>query len=236
MFVFPRACPNLNLFEFESARIKLIIHALLGDELLVVAPLDDPAVIENHNRVGVAHRGKPVGDDKHRSALHQLIHAVLHEGFGTGIDGGSRLVEDHCGRIRNRRAGDGDELALPLREVGAVVGQHGVVPFGQTGDEVVRVGEFCRRDALFVRRVQPAVTDIVHDRARKQVGILQNDAERPTQILFIDLVDIDAVVADLAVLDVVETVDEVGDGRLARARGADEGDLLPRLGVQGNVG
>ena len=42
--------------------------------------------------------------------------------------------------------------------------------------------------------------------------------------------DGDAVVADLAAVDVVEAVDEVGDGGLPRAGGAHQGDLLPRLG------
>ena len=34
----------------------------------------------------------------------------------------------------------------------------------------------------------------------KQMGVLQDNAQRPAQIGFSDLVDIDAVIADLAVL------------------------------------
>ena len=49
---------------------------------------------------------------------------------------------------------------------------------------------------------------------------------------FFDLVDIDAVIADLAVLDIVETVDQVGDGRLSGAGAADKGNFLTRLRVQ----
>ena len=41
-----------------------------------------------------------------------------------------------------------------------------VVALRQARDEVVRAGELCRRDALLVRRVQTAVADVVHDRAR----------------------------------------------------------------------
>ena len=50
-----------------------------------------------------------------------------------------------------------------------------------------------------------------------------------------DLVDVDAVVADLTVGDVVEAVDQVRDRRLAGARGAHEGDLLAGLCPQGDV-
>ena len=45
-------------------------------------------------------------------------------------------------------------------------------------------------------------------------------SERVAQVIFFDLVDIDAVIADLAVLDIVETVDQVGDGRLSGAGAA----------------
>ena len=67
------------------------------------------------------------------------------------------------------------------------------------------------------------------------MGILKHDAQRAAQIILLDLVDVDTVVADLAILNIVETVDQVGDGRLARARGADKGDLLARRGVKLDV-
>ena len=68
--------------------------------------------------------------------------------------------------------------------------------------------------------------------AGEQVGVLQHDAQAAAQVGLLDLVDVDAVVADLAVGDVVEAVDEVGDGRLASTGGAHEGDLLTRLGIE----
>ncbi len=39
---------------------------------------------------------------------------ALHDGFGTGVDGGGRLVQDHDRRVCNRRPRDGDQLALAL--------------------------------------------------------------------------------------------------------------------------
>ena len=199
------------------------------------AALDDATVVENHDRVGVLNGRKPVRDDKDRSALHQRVHALLYERLCPRIDGGCRLVQNHDGRVCDRRARDGDELALALREVGRLVPQYGVVPFGEPRYKVVRVGKLRRLDALLVRRVQLAVADVLHDGARKQVGILQHDAQRAAQIGLLDLVDVDAVVADLAVGDVVEAVDEVCDRRLARARSSHEGDLLPRLRVQADI-
>ena len=69
------------------------------------------------------------------------------------------------------------QLALALGEVRAVAGEHGVVAVGQAADEAVGVGELGRGDALLVRGVKVAVADVLHDRAGKEVGVLQDYAQ-----------------------------------------------------------
>ena len=64
---------------------------------------------------------------------------------------------------------------------------------------------------------------------------VQDHADGAAQVCFLDFVEVDPVVADLAVRDVVETGDEVGDRRLARARRADEGDLLSGTGIEAHI-
>ena len=174
-------------------------------------------------------------DDEDRAALHQLIHAALDDGLGAGVDGGGGLVQDHDRGIGDRGARDSEQLPLALREVGAVVRELGLVALGQTGNEIIRTGQARGFDALLVACVQPPVANVLHDGAGEEVGLLQHDAERAAQILLLDLVDVDRVVADLAVGDVVEAVDEVCDGGLARAGRADEGHLLAGLGIDGDV-
>ena len=86
-----------------------------------------------------------MGDDEHRAALHQVIHAALDDRLGARVDGARRLVEDHHRRVGDRRAGDGDQLPLALREVGAVARKLRIVALGQARDEVVRARELRRR-------------------------------------------------------------------------------------------
>ena len=64
------------------------------------------------------------------------------------------------------------------------------------------------------------------------MGILQNDAQRAAQVVLFDLANIDAIIPDLAVCDIVEAVDQVGDGRFAGTSGADKGDLLARAAIE----
>ena len=199
------------------------------------AAFDDPAVIQHHDRVRVPDRRKPVRDDEHGAALHQIVHSLLHKRLGPRIDGRGRLIQDHHRRIRHRRAGDGDQLPLALGKLRAVRRQHRLIPVGQPGDEVIGVGESGRLDALLVRGVQSAVPDVFHHGTGEEVHVLKHHAERAAEIRLADLVDVDAVVADLTVRDIVETVDQIGDRRLPRAGGADEGDLLARLRIERNV-
>ena len=49
------------------------------------------------------------------------------------------------------------------------------------------------------------------------------------------IADVDIVDQDLALLDVIIAPDQVEDGRLARAGGADEGDLFPRVDDKAHV-
>ena len=192
----------------------------------MVAALDDLAVFEHHDGVRIAHGGKPVRDDEHRAPFHQLIHAALYVRFRARVDGACGFIEDQHRRVRNCRAGDGKQLPLALAQVCAVRGEHGVISLGQVGNEEVRVGELRSCLHFFIRRIQPAVTDVFAHRAGKQVRILQNHRKRAAQRGFFDAVEGDAVISDLALLHIVEAVDEVRDGRLASAGGAYEGDLL----------
>ena len=201
----------------------------------MAAALDDAPVIQHHDGVGIADRGQAVRDDEHRAPPHERIHALLHDALRAGVDGGGGLVQNHHGRVGHGRARDGDQLSLALAQSAAVAGEHGLVAVGQHADEGVGIDELGGTDAVLVRGVELSVAQVFHHRTGKEVDILQNHAQRAAQVALADFVDIDAVIADLAVGDVVEAVEQVGDGGFARARRAHEGDLLTRLRVEGDV-
>ena len=192
-------------------------------------------MIQHNDDIGVFDGGQAVGDDEHRPAVHQGVHALLDDGLRAGVDGGGGLVQDHHRRVRHGGPGDGQQLPLALAQVGAVLRQHGLVALRQTGDEVVGPSQLRGGDTLLVGSLQVAIADILHNCAGEEDGILEHDAQGPAQVALADLADVDAVVADLAVGDVVKAVEEVGDGGFARAGGPHEGHLLAGLGVQGDV-
>ena len=90
-------------------------------------------------------------------------------------------------------------------------------------------------DAFLIGGIQPPIADVIHDGAGKEIDILKHHAKAAAQVTLFDFIDIDAVIADLAVGDIIKAVDEIGDGGLAGAGGPDKGDLLPRFGVEGDI-
>ena len=90
----------------------------------------------------------------------------------------------------------------------------------------MRIRELRGSNALFIARVQASEANIVHDRSGEELYVLENNAQRATQIRLVNLGDIDSVKADFAIGNIVETVDQVGDGRLTRTRRTNEGNLL----------
>ena len=199
------------------------------------AAFDDAAMVEHHDHVGIAHGGQAVCDHEHGTTLHEVIHTGLHHFLGTGVDGRSGLVEDHGRRIGHGRTSDGDQLTLALRQTRTITFEHGLIAVWQHADEAVGVRKLRSGNAFLVGGVEPTVTDVVHHRACEQVHVLQHHTQRTTQIRLADALDGNAVVQNHAVLNVIETVDQVSHRGLTGTRGTDQCDLLPGLGEPSDV-
>ncbi len=155
-------------FKLKGTGVESVIGALFRKQLFVAASLDYASVIHDHDDVGIHYGAEPVCDNKHRSALHERIHAALHYRLGAGVDGACRLVEYHDRRIGDRRSCYRNELPLTLREVCTVVAKKRVVALRQTAYEVVGSGDLGCTAAVLVRCVEVSVADVFHDAAGKR--------------------------------------------------------------------
>ena len=199
------------------------------------ASLDDAPLLHDDDGVGIADGAQTVGDDEGAAPLHQRVHAVLYCLLRPGVDARCGLVEDECRRIGNGSAGDGDKLSLALTQIAAIGREHRLVAVGQTTDEVVGIDQSGRLDALLVGGVEASVADVLHHSAGEEMRLLQHDAKTAAQLFPTDTAYVDMIVENLSVLDVVEPVDEIGDGRLACTRPADKCYLLSGFGVELDV-
>ena len=99
----------------------------------------------------------------------------------------------------------------------------------------MRTNQLCCLDTVIVGGIEATITDVVKYRTSEEMRLLQDDGHTSAQRLLLNVSDRDAVVKDLALLDVVETVDEVDNRGLACARAANEGNLLTRLRVDVDI-
>ena len=78
------------------------------------ALLDDVAVADDQDQIGVANSAQPVGDDEAGLALHQLVHGFLDEHFSAGVDRAGGLIQNQHWRARQHCPSDRQQLLLAL--------------------------------------------------------------------------------------------------------------------------
>src|SRR5699024_5753568 len=96
------------------------VPAVEVDELLVGAPLDDPAPVEEQDLIGVPDGRQPMRDHQDRLVARELADPADDGGLVLRVEGARRLVEQHDRRVLEQGAGHRDPLALATRECGAV--------------------------------------------------------------------------------------------------------------------
>ena len=154
------------------------VAAFLRQQFLVGAALDDAAVLEHEDLVGIDDRRQPVRDDQRGALARDLGELGLDDLLGARVERDGRLVEDQDGRVLEQRARDRDALLFAAGELEAALADHRVVAVRQRFDEGVDVRGARRGDDLLARRLGPAVGDVVVDRVVEQHGVLRNDADR----------------------------------------------------------
>ena len=184
--------------------------------------LDDAAVFEDDDQVGVADRREPVRDDESRATGEQSIHALLDLALGADVDRRGCFVEDQDARVGEQRAGECEQLALAERQPEAALAELRVVAVLELLDPLVGTdGAGCFLDVA-AAGVGPAECDVLGHAAREQEAFLWHDPELAAQRLLRDIAEVVAVDRDPALAWVVEAGEQLRDGRLSCTRLTDE--------------
>src|ERR1043166_3860743 len=120
------SCNLLDLFLQRLLPVQLRVIPIVREQRLVRAALDDAAVVEDDDVVGVLHRGDAMGDDQHGPPLPDLAQRPQDALLGLRVDGAQRVVEQEDQRVADERAGDGGALLLPARQRDAALADDGL--------------------------------------------------------------------------------------------------------------
>ena len=181
--------------ETRYWRTRTILSRFSPYRLYISTPSGDAAVVEDDDAVAEFAAAHAVGDVDGGFAGSHLAELFVDFGFGDGVEGGGRLVEDDERGILVEGAGDSGALGLAAGEVDtrAVV----VVKAGADAlrELLYTVGEtdFCKRglQSSFINR--SPCGDVLVERKGEQVEILENHGEGLGVLFVIVFADVDAV-------------------------------------------
>src|SRR3989475_2526719 len=220
--------------------VQASIPAPLAHQLVVSTALDDSPVAEHVNPVGHLDRRESMTDEDGGPALGESPKMLEHLVFGLRIERAGRLVEHDDLRVAHERPRQGHLLPFADAELFAVVeplAQHGVVAVLQSPDDFVGARAARRRDDPIVigRRFDVAEPDVLSGRHLVLGVVLKDDSDLPSQRGRCKIADVDAVDGDGPPRRVVETAQELDQGRLPRAILAHQRDALARTNGQRDV-
>ena len=86
-------------------------------QLLVRTLLNDFAIFDDDDLVGIAYRGQAVSNDETGARIYQALQCFLDARFGAGVHAGGGFIKDKNPRVRQNGPCNGKELTLSLAEV-----------------------------------------------------------------------------------------------------------------------
>src|SRR5215216_5673375 len=79
-------CFRLHFFLLlELAHVQVIIEALLREQFIMLAALDDLTIFQYQDHIRIADGGETVRDDKGGATLQQFVECFLNETLGTRV-------------------------------------------------------------------------------------------------------------------------------------------------------
>jgi len=188
------------------------------------AGLDCSPAAEDDDAVAhLADDGEVVADEEHGDA--ELVSDAVDEAqdlrLHRHVESGDRLVADEDARLRGERPGERDALTFAAREVARSL----ALVVRRQADAREQLGQMRSGPAADGEGLAQGVTDR-HARVERRVGVLEHDLDRARVARGEPASERCAGEQDLAVEVRVESGDAARDGRLARARLADDADDL----------
>ena len=195
----------------------------------------DPSAVEYQQGLAALQGARPMRDQDHGSAAHQVPHRAEDLRLGLRVNGARGLVENEHRTVLQEGAGEGDTLSLAPGELRAALPDVRVVASWQPHDELVRVGGVCRGDDLLSARAGRGIGDVFSDAGGEEYRLLQHDGELAAQVGELVVAQINAVQQDLSRGRVVEAREQADQCGLAGSRRPDHAEARPRRDHEGDV-
>ena len=133
----------------------------------MIADVPNPAVLQEHDQVGMPDGRQAVCDDDHQPILGPALQPAHQFVLRLGIERGRGFVQDQDAGIPNQPAGDAQALLLADGERIPRLAEHGVDALRQIADEVHAGGPRQGAHDVVVARIRLGQQQVVADRRRQ---------------------------------------------------------------------
>src|SRR5271165_3234161 len=116
---------------------QMAVEPVQLKQVLMPSAFDESASVDHQDQVGVADRGKAVGDYQHDAVFGDAVHVFLDGALGLVVEGAGGLVEDQHAGTTQQGPGDGEALTLATGEVSSALADDAIMPLWQAADEAV---------------------------------------------------------------------------------------------------
>ena len=207
--------------------VQALVRAACAHELRVRPLLDELSLVEHEDVVAARRQRQPVRDADRRPPPRQLVERLEDLRLRPRVERARRLVQDENGGIPQQRARDRKALALAAAHAHAALAQHGVRPGRERLDPALQPRRPGGLEDFGVGRPFAGQRDVLAQRRVEQEGVLEDEPDLAAERGDLQLAQVTAVVQDAPFLRIPEAEQEIDDGALPRARGADDRDVLP---------
>ena len=166
-----------------------------------------------------------------RDGCQPLLQALL--GIRVHIAGG--LVQNQHLRIADQRTGKSHRLPLPTGQGLALLADLGRETGGIVADKIRHPGKGRGPEHQMVIDGGVPQDDVLTDAAIKQDNVLRQHADAPAQLRGRQLAQVHVPEFDAALLRLVKTCQQLGQGAFARAHGPDDADPVAGIDAQAHV-
>ena len=173
----------------------------------------DLAVFHNNDHVRILHGGNTLGDDQLGGAGDLFPEGLPDGSVGLGVHRGGGVVQNQDLGLFQQGTGDAKTLLLTAGNIGAALLDLMVVAIGEAFDEIVGAGQLADMDQFLISSIGVAPAEVVFDGAGEELIFLQNHGNVVTEHFQIIVTDIDAADLQRAFADIIQTGDQLHQGR-----------------------
>src|SRR5712671_465346 len=211
-----------QLFFQQLLLIQVGVISAASEELVMRAALDDTAVAQNDDLVGVAHGRSAVRDQNGSAPVHDAPQACEDALFGLRVHAGERIVKDQYAWVADNGAGNGGALLLASGEGDAALANYGFIFVGEAFNVGIEAGDLRGLANLVEIVIREAERDIAANRFAEQVSVLRNVADGTAQSVKRPFTDGTPVDENFAFGCFPKSRDQRGERSLAAAGRADD--------------